>query len=148
MRKSLKFLALAAVLPLALLGNTSPAQAAPVAGLVIAGAGTIDPPLTVQPNGGSTFTFSGTVSPGTGQVLTVGTGNDIIGSIALGEGGFTLTSPGSATGTFVRVGAVVVAAVPLQGAATIGAGVFAFKPDQVGLSVSSYTLYGGVVGNV
>src|SRR3954469_20260700 len=111
------------------------------------GGGTISPGLNVTPTP-QTFTFSGSgTGVGTDGAAVSATcsasGNDAIGTLAVGEGNTTITCTiGGHTvtvnATFVRVGAAVVVA-SASGAVQLGAGICAFVTTQTP-PVTSYTL--------
>lgn len=151
MRKSITLIALAAALPVALLGGGQAGAATAVAGEVT-GAGTIAPGLTAVPTA-QTFSFAGTIAAGVGAGTAIAAhGADLAGSVAEGAGTVTITAPATCAGVFVRVGAVVVAATAGTKPCA-AAGVFAFIPDQIGApapagttTVTSYRLIGAGAG--
>ena len=112
------------------------------------GGGTISPGLNAkhQPQ---TFNFSGS-GPAAGTDGAPATancsasGNDAVGTLAVGEGNASITCTIGAhsvtvNATFVRVGAAVVVA-SAGGVVTLGAGVCGFATTSTTLPVTSYTL--------
>ena len=147
-----RLLLVAVAAPIAMIAaTTAPANAATAATAVVHGFGGISPGLDVVP-APQTFSFggdaitTGVVCGTTYAAQTIGIsaeGTDILGTVAEGAGLLNVTLGGcTASGAYVRVGAVVVVALALP-VATVATGLCGFIPGSLTPPVRSYEVYCG-----
>ena len=142
MRRLLRGLAIAAAAIAPVMASV-PASAASADTLMISGTGTITPGLTATGTP-QTFNFSGS---GTNQCAA--TGNDVIGSVAVGQGSITITCTIRAevvvaACVYVRVDPLVIVGCVDESVA-VAIGVCEFVPGQLTPPVTWFTLICGAI---